>query len=205
MPNASIVDGLTLAGATGNWTSTLDITDNTLIVGGVNDLQAFKRVVDQVKNARDRGPGGRWSGAGITSSSAAANPLTGIAAQYMFGSGNIVLRYTYNGDANGDGFIDADDYFRIDSGFLNQLPDPMYENGDFNYDGLIDADDYFLIDSAFLGQGAPLSSATIPIAAVPEPTLGAALLLVLPLGFGRTLRRRRRHAADRCEPLEVTP
>jgi hypothetical protein len=73
--------------------------------------------------------------------------------------GDVLVKFSYDGDANGDGLIDADDYFRIDSGFLSPPPDILYFHGDFNYDRIIDADDYFLIDSSFLGQGTPLSSA----------------------------------------------
>jgi hypothetical protein len=80
------------------------------------------------------------------------------------------------GDANGDGNVNADDYFRIDQGFLAQPQNPQYAQGDFNYDGTINADDYFLIDQAFLGQGAVLTgggdsaplSATSATAAVPS-------------------------------------
>ena len=62
----------------------------------------------------------------------------------------ILVRHTWDGDANLDGVVNADDYFAIDSGFITQSQG--YQNGDFNYDGLINADDYFLIDSAFIGQ-----------------------------------------------------
>ena len=54
------------------------------------------------------------------------------------------------GDANEDGRINSDDYFRIDSAFLAQPADPSYRDGDFNYDNRINSDDYFQIDSAFL-------------------------------------------------------
>jgi hypothetical protein len=189
-PNASMVGELILAGATGAWTGTLDLTDNTLIIGGVNTAETLARVGDQIKQGRDRGTGGRWSGAGITSSTAAANSVTGIAIAMMPDSGNIVLKYTYNGDANLDGRINADDYFRIDSGFLDQPQNPTYVQGDFNDDDTINADDYFLIDSAFLGQGAPLGSAARAIASVPEPTAGGIFILTA-LGLST---RRRRHA-----------
>jgi hypothetical protein len=91
----------------------------------------------------------------------------------------------------------ADDYFRIDQGFLAQPANPNYRQGDFNYDGRINADDYFQIDRSFLGQGAVLSSSLgSSISAVPEP----GTLLVVGLlcgaitgrrGEGRGMRRRR--------------
>jgi hypothetical protein len=73
---------------------------------------------------------------------------------------DVLVKYTYNGDVNGDGRINSDDYFRIDSGFLAQPAAPTYHQGDFNFDETINSDDYFLIDSAFLGQGAPLAAAS---------------------------------------------
>jgi hypothetical protein len=70
----------------------------------------------------------------------------------------ITVKYTWNGDGNLDGKINADDYFLIDSGFLAPPDEPLYRHGDFNFDDRIDADDYFLIDSAFLGQAGTLAS-----------------------------------------------
>ena len=93
-----------------------------------------------------------------------------------------------------DGRINADDYFKIDSGFLEQPAAPLSAQGDFDYDDRINADDYFLIDSAFLGQGAPLTSggdsSPLLAVAVPEPTA------VLPVLLVTVLASRRRRAAS---------
>src|SRR5205823_5492922 len=62
----------------------------------------------------------------------------------------VIIKYTYTGDANLDGKIDGDDYFRIDSG---KPRPPAYAAGDFNYDGVINADDHFWIDSNYWRQG----------------------------------------------------
>ena len=144
----------------------LDLGSGNLIIDG-GDLGG---VANLVKSSRNSTP--RWSGTGITSSAAAANPMTGLAAMLNPGlvtfSGEVVDRddvlvtHTYNGDANLDGRVNSDDYFRIDSGFLAPPTDPGYRDGDFNYDGKINSDDYFLIDSAFLGQGAPLGGGGDP-------------------------------------------
>ncbi len=127
----------------------LDLNDNTLIV--VDSIPA--ELVNLVKSARN---GGNWSGPGITSTAARLDPyaVTGLAIG-LNPAGQTLIKYTYNGDANLDGVVNADDYFRIDSGFITQTGD--YANGDFNYDNTIDADDYFLIDSAFIAQTAPLA------------------------------------------------
>ncbi len=97
------------------------------------------------------------SGRGLISSAAEGSVLTGLAAVAK-GSG-VRVRYTWNGDANVDGVIDADDYFLADSGFITQVGG--WGNGDFNYDGVVDADDYLLIDSAFIGQSGKLGEGEV--------------------------------------------
>ncbi|MCY2950438.1 MAG: hypothetical protein NTU53_00475 [Planctomycetota bacterium] len=88
--------------------------------------------------------------------------MTGLAA-VANDQGEVVVKYTWNGDANLDGVVNADDYFQIDSGFISQKKG--YYNGDFNYDNTVNADDYFLIDSAFIGQSGP-SATSKPDSAV---------------------------------------
>jgi hypothetical protein len=60
------------------------------------------------------------------------------------------VKYTWNGDADANGVITADDYYRIDRGFLTRKT--LYPDGDFNFNGVIDLDDYSVIDAAYLGQ-----------------------------------------------------
>jgi hypothetical protein len=67
----------------------------------------------------------------------------------------VIVKYTYAGDVNLDGLVDASDYGVIDNFF--QFPGTTgYANGDFNYDGVIDASDYGYIDNSFQMQGARL-------------------------------------------------
>jgi hypothetical protein len=101
--------------------------------------------------------------------------------------------YTWNGDANLSGHVDADDYFQIDSNYNKTADSAMsFFNGDFNYDGKINGDDYFLIDNAFTNQSAPFSPGAIPagVSTVPEPA-GLALLT----GASATIMIRRRRRA----------
>lgn len=73
-------------------------------------------------------------------------------------------------DIDGNGLIDIDDYFRIDSGYAQGLLG--WSNGDLNNSGAIDADDYHIIDLAFLSQGGGLSTgAPLPVGA--ETAFGA--------------------------------
>ena len=103
-----------------------------------------------LKTARDGAT--RWQGPGIGAT--AAGPITGLVS--LQSGADTLVKFSYNGDANGDGRVNADDYFRIDQAFLAQPANPLYAQGDFNFDETVNADDYFLIDQAFLGQGAPL-------------------------------------------------
>jgi len=131
--------------------ATLDLGNGDLLAPG-SDLPATFDLITSARNAETR-----WGGTGITSSTAMndATNKTGLALG-LRDSGGVFVKYTWNGDANLDGVVNADDYFLIDKGFISQPGG--YGNGDFNYDGVVNADDYFLIDFAFLGQTGPLAS-----------------------------------------------
>jgi len=132
----------------------LDLYDNDLVVQN-GDLDAITTLI---RRARSTTP--LWNGFGISSSTAKADKtgMTTLGVR-LLANGNVFVRYTYAGDANLDGVVNADDYFLIDSNYIPQKPG--YYNGDFNYDDVINADDYFLIDSAFLGQTGPLAAGEI--------------------------------------------
>ena len=98
----------------------------------------------------------------------------------------VLLRYTYVGDANLDGQVDALDYERVDLAIGNSGVFGVAQ-GDLNYDGNVDALDYEQIDlNIGNGVGAPLASVTGGIF-IPEPTG----LLVLVVSSGLLGRRRR--------------
>jgi hypothetical protein len=187
----------------------LDLTDNKLIVasgtvGSWNGVN-YDGVAGLIKAGRNFGS---WDGSGIITSMTAAGAPNSVASLAVaaagdvgyggtrtFGgqsvaAGDVLVMYTYTGDANLSGKIDADDYFQIDSHY-NKSADSAksWLNGDFNYDGKINGDDYFLIDNAYAGQGAPLSTGpqAISVSAVPEP-VGFVLLGAMSL----VTRRKRR-------------
>ncbi len=136
--------------------------------------------------------GGLWTGAGLTSSTARGrlDAITGLAAivnhdpggtvirdkfagQDVYGN-SVLVKYTYNGDSDLNGVIDADDYFRMDVAYRLQADGQHsgWRNGDVNYLGGISADDFYLIDRAFVRQAGPLA-----MPAVPAPALRAADVL----------------------------
>jgi hypothetical protein len=187
-------------------TGTIDVNGRLVRLANAQNSNArFLEIVEQVRSARND-PAGRWRGTGITSSAAAGDELSSLGVMindrgdggkafesfggFFVSATDVLVMRTYNGDANLDGRVNADDYFRIDSGFLAQVADPTWRDGDFNYDGRINADDYFLIDSAFLGQGPPIGVAGAASAgvAVPEPS-GVSVVLLVGLLAGRRLRK----------------
>jgi PEP-CTERM motif len=184
----------------------IDLSNNAMIVHGGN----LATVTNEI--AQGRGASGAWTGTvGITSSAAAAAPSTtavgvevndnghGVALMSSFegqpvADGDILVKYTYVGDANLSGAINASDYTAIDNGF--NLHMSGWSNGDFNYDGVVNGDDYTLIDNAFNTQGTPFLSASAgpseqiasAVSAVPEP----GTLSLLAIGGAAILGRRRR-------------
>jgi hypothetical protein len=148
---------------------------------------------------------GNWNGAGITSSSAAGDTRHLTALGYRTGgiafdgvntsASDVLIKYTYYGDADLNGVVDGADYHQIDMGIGLHLTG--WSNGDFNYDGVVNGTDYALIDNAFnqlqaSGAG-PLALIATPTATseVPEP----GELALLGLGFGVMITRRRRGLA----------
>jgi hypothetical protein len=204
---------LTIDGTPGASTGTLDLANNDLVVtnGSLSDI------TKEVGQGYNLVHGANWQGKGITSSTAAGdsthltalgviqnnqngtpiyssgNPFDGYAAN----PSDILVKYTYIGDANLSGHVDGSDYSLIDSGYSSPGTLTGWLNGDFNYDGVVDGSDYALIDNAFNNQGTTLTSAALVAAstaqvagptAVPEP----ASLGLLALGATALIARRRR-------------
>ena len=185
----------------------LDLTNNLMVVrGGAEGTwngASYDGVSGMIASGRN---GGTWDGGGIVTSmtdAIAPNSLTSIGvatadaagrADGTFGvhsvsSGDVLVMYTYAGDANLDGAITGDDYFQIDAAFAGGSG---WFNGDFNYDGVVNGDDYFLIDSNFAAQGAPFSTSSgfAAATAVPEPASVNLSVLVILASFSRRRRLR---------------
>ena len=113
-------------------------------------------------------------------------------------SDDALIMYTWAGDVDLNGYVDAVDYGTIDQWI--QFPGTTgYTNGDLNYDGVIDAVDYGIIDNGIQLQGAPIPvngavASLTGVATVPEPSSCGLALFAGAALFGR---RRRRAAAGR--------
>src|SRR6185436_5093028 len=158
----------------------LDLFDNNLLLQAtLANRQAMLDLITSL--ARSGRNDGAWNGKGIRSAIAANNALhsTGLAvelndrgngspivAQFLgetTDTNSILGKYTYNGDGNLDGQVNADDYAQIDAGYATGATG--YFNGDFTLSGgPPNSDDYFLIDKAYSDQAAPLSSPQAPAA-----------------------------------------
>jgi hypothetical protein len=109
------------------------------------------------------------------------------------GTDDLLVKYTYFGDADFDGVVTSNDYFQIDNGFQNARTG--WINGDFDYDGAVSSNDYFLIDNALNANGPALVPAAVAsaaplsgVSAVPE---SASLGVIAFAGVRLLLRRRR--------------
>ena len=161
-------------GPTGN----ANVQDNALIV----TVTPYAPLYTYVANGYD---GGAWDGtqSALRSSTAASDPnhLTGLGIarnadlNYTTWWGRTLslgtetlIQYTYYGDANLDGDVDATDLALLGAGL---------GWNDFNYDGVVNAADYALYNT---------SLATLHPESVPEP----ACFSLLAVGALVTLRRR---------------
>ena len=196
----------------------MDLKDNKLIVDGGNlgtfDGAAYSGLTGLIAGAYDFSA---WDLPGITTSMPDAGPTIGrttlaignaedtFYAGGTFGgipvdSNNILIMYTWAGDVDLNGFVDAVDYGTIDQ-WIEFPVTTGYGNGDLNYDGVIDAVDYGIIDNGIQLQGPPMPRGNISaselasVAAVPEPAQVGMLLLLAPLR--RRGRRRSRNVT--CE------
>ncbi|HYO11219.1 MAG TPA: Ig-like domain-containing protein [Tepidisphaeraceae bacterium] len=154
-----VVTGLAVAGQ-------LDLRDNDLIwkAGdlGSRDGSSYTGALGLIASGR---AGSSWSGAGIVTSMPASQSGTtplgaataGVALNLAdgqtalwngqtVGAADVLVKYTYAGDADLNGRINGDDYFAIDT-HASAPAASTWPRGDFDYNGRIDGDDYFLIDS----------------------------------------------------------
>jgi hypothetical protein len=91
---------------------------------------------------------------GTTTDQTAGNEIYTTFSGLAVALNDVLVRYTYMGDADLDGEVTGTDYSLIDNGFAFQLSGWL--NGDFDYSGGIDGTDYALIDNAFAFQTGPI-------------------------------------------------
>jgi autotransporter-associated beta strand protein len=148
---------------------------------------------------------GTWNGKGIFSSSAAADPSTGVGyaqASDILGAGggaflgqtadgtSILARYTLLGDATLDGTVDFNDLVHLAQNYNGA--GKFWLDGDFTYDGAVNFNDLVKLaqnyNSVLPSQPVPGSTAEFnadlarAFASVPEPGIFGSLIVLSLLG-----------------------
>ena len=206
--NAVQVGALSIDGGSATPAAKLDLMNTSLVAD--KTLTSASAVRSQITTAY---AGGTWTGAGITSSTAAADfTANGSAAKLAVGyadnadfgmgltsfggrtvTGNSLLfATTLYGDANLDGTVNDTDLGMLQHSF-GMTGGATWDEGDFNFDGKVNLSDFLVLRANFsqtLTSGGVVSSANS--SPVPEP---ASVTLLISAGLmlgGVAVRRYRR-------------
>lgn len=176
--------GTAWAAAPGVW----DLGEGNAVIRSIDTPAKYNSLYNMVLSGFN---GGLWDGPGINSSAAALPENLGVTAlgivwnnidgSEIWTSGSaigpefvitgldplttndVIIKYTYYGDANLDGKVDGDDQSLLDFGFDSA---DSWFFGDFNFSGTVDSDDQSLLDANFGFTGLSGTGGASP---VPEP------------------------------------
>jgi hypothetical protein len=205
-----VVRGSVNLGSVGAENGALDLNDHDLIVDytGASPFTTLQNYVfDGLRfNGDPAATAGIVSTTGNNSTAPAGNILVLFENSFVDGGSTVALtdtwdgvtvdidtvigKYTFFGDANLDGQVNADDYTTADSNRA-VTAGALWTQGDVNLDGAVTPDDYTTMDSN-RGQGTadPLAP-TSALTPIPEP----ASVMVLTFAGLSCLKRRRRRSA----------
>jgi autotransporter-associated beta strand protein len=183
-----IASALSLAtNASGAYTGTLDLADNDMIIRGGSESAIRALVSAWYSGGTYAGTTGLISstagtGVGpdsiatlavITNSNGEGGTLHATFDGVAVASSDVLVKYTYLGDTNLDGVVDASDLANALAGLSGGLTG--WVNGDFNYDGVVNGADLTLLLNSLTKQGASFGDSGGGSGAVPEPSLALAL------------------------------
>jgi hypothetical protein len=157
-------------------TSTLDITDQALIIDytGTSPLATIRQYIFSGRGGA--GLGATWAGTGIASSTVAdwnaAHPeerSVGYAENSQLPLGaygtfrnvavdntSILIAYTRTGDINLDGVVNDDDVTVIGFFYAPTTPNDRWAQGDIDFDGFVENDDVTLVNAFFNSSAQPI-------------------------------------------------
>jgi hypothetical protein len=142
--------------------ATLDLANNDLIVNTTADTKdmLLSSLYDQLKSGYANGA---WNGNGIASSTAHGNTdttlslvdnailgLTQVSGEAV-DQNSLLLKYTYYGDIDQNGTVDADDLTVLANNF-GRTSGATQVDGDIDFNGTVDADDLTVFANNF-GKG----------------------------------------------------
>ncbi|MGN6369507.1 MAG: polysaccharide lyase family 8 super-sandwich domain-containing protein [Phycisphaerae bacterium] len=201
--NPSTLTALTLAGTNNNWTGSLDLTNNTLII---NDAATHNTTLATLQNEITYGATHPATGrGGIFSSTLAPNHALALLDNAALGlttfanqpvdATSLLLTPLLLGDANADNKVDLSDLSTVLNNFGQSTPN--WTDGNFDASPTIDLTDLSAILNNF-GLTTPSASSQLPITTnqlpttpTPEP---ASLTLLLPVLLFTSRSRRHRLA-----------
>ncbi|MFN4244114.1 MAG: beta strand repeat-containing protein [Tepidisphaerales bacterium] len=187
-----IVSGLSVSG-----NAFVDLTNNDLIVrnGNLANLRSLVRswLVADAGLPGSVGLGSSlafYTAGGAFTTLAVYDNSAGLIGDYngvSVSPSDVIVKYTYVGDTDLSGAVDAADLARVLQGYNGG--GTGWNFGDVNYDGVVDDVDLGRVLAALRGQGAPLGQSTLGGGggAIPEPASLGLLALAAPL-----MTRRRR-------------
>jgi hypothetical protein len=170
----------------------LDLTDNDMLLrstseSAVNALIASGNLISSVAG-QGAGDDRLAMLAVVTNSDGAGGALYATFDGVAAAPSDVLVRYTYGGDTDLNGYVDATDVANFLAGFNGHLTG--WINGDFNGDGVIDGTDLGILMASLSGQGASFGSpggGGGPSGGVPEPSSIGVMSLAC-LGLGRRRR-----------------
>ncbi len=171
--------------------ASLDLTNNSMVI----DYNTVGTLVDDTRQMLAAGKlTSSATGGKLGYADNAVLHLTSFAGQTV-DDGNLLVKFTYGGDANLDGQVDISDLGALATAWQTSAP---WTGGDFDYSGFVDISDLGILATNWqLGVGAPLGPsfdealASVGLAgvSVPEPTSLMVLGLTGLLGLNRKRRR----------------
>jgi autotransporter-associated beta strand protein len=160
---SSLAKGITISTFAIAGTGYLDLANNAMVFRGMTSAQVQSAIATGFNQ-------GNWNGHGINSAAAAADPngdtalgvagnavlnKTSFAGVTGLGATDVLVKYTYSGDANLDGQVDIGDLGLLAGAW--QQSGKSWFDGDFTYDGVIDIGDLGLLAGNWQkGVGNPL-------------------------------------------------
>jgi autotransporter-associated beta strand protein len=191
-PSGSVASVVTALNMPSMGTGILDITDNDVIVNTPNPAAATSTMTDVIAAV---------NGSRITTTASSGNQTVGFALNTLalgsfsgetVNADSVLIKYTYFGDSNLDGFVNDTDFSLFSSNYGTNGGSNPWLNGDYNHDGFVNDTD-FALWSASYGL-TPTLSDNGGIQAIPEPsTLVLGTLASMGLGALSLSRRRAKH------------